>query len=384
MKSRLEKEEEDPTSDTERDIGMRIARICYFLYSNGKPFADYEKLLLLHHLNHVMIGNINHSRHFPRQFLPFVADVIKKRKVKFLSSRMVQTGFRPALAITADLATFQLKCRHFTAAIVCVPDAEDLLQVCYLDQPVIGPRAGRDLAKQIDEVLANHEVDADQIKSTFTDGAYHHDSVPKYLEELWDVDPGDVHHAWDAMHKSALEDGHLLKLDKFKWVEDVTTTVCEGFKMFRVGKKYFMLNEICDRLNLKLAHPTTLSETRMANYKFVVLNNFVKDLKPIIIALETIQQEKCAGNSKERAEADVAAAYRSKIFTRKFILKVTGMSDIYNVYGNITNILQKVNVLPHEKYDMFVKLIDKLKMMVKTVDISFCSVCSPVLCHGVF
>ena len=186
---------------------------------------------------------------------------------------------------------------------------------------MIGPRSGRDLAKQIDEVLANHEVDADQIKSTFTDGAYHHDSVPKYLEELWDVDPGDVHHAWDAMHKSALEDGHLLKLDKFKWVEDVTTTVCEGFKMFRVGKKYFMLNEICDRLNLKLAHPTTLSETRMANYKFVVLNNFVKDLKPIIIALETIQQEKCAGNSKERAEADVAAAYRSKIFTRKFILK---------------------------------------------------------------
>ena len=92
MKSRLEKEEEDPTSDTERDIGMRIARICYFLYSSGKPFTDFEKLLLLHHhLNHVKIGNINHSRHFPQKFLPFVDAVIKKMKIKFLSSWMVQT-----------------------------------------------------------------------------------------------------------------------------------------------------------------------------------------------------------------------------------------------------------------------------------------------------
>ena len=52
---------------------------------------------------------------------------------------------------------------------------------------------GRDLAKQIDDVLANHEVVADQIESTVTDGAYHHDSIPKYLEELWELEPGDVH-----------------------------------------------------------------------------------------------------------------------------------------------------------------------------------------------
>ena len=160
-------------------------------------------------------------------------------KIKFFSSRMVQTGFRPALAITADLATFQLRCRHFTAAIVCVPDAEELLQVCYLDQPVIGPRTGRDLAKQIDEVLANHEVVPEQIESTVTDGAYHHDSVPMYLEELWEVEPGDVHHAWDAMHKSALEDGHILKLEKFKWMRMLHQLFVRGLRCSGLEKSTF-------------------------------------------------------------------------------------------------------------------------------------------------
>ena len=91
--------------------------------------------------------------------------------------------------------------------------------------------------------------------------------------------PGEIHHDWDAMHKSALEDGHLLDLSEYKWVVRVTETVCDVFKLFRKGQKYFLLNEICNRLQLKLAQLATLPETRMANYKYLVLRNLVKDLK---------------------------------------------------------------------------------------------------------
>jgi hypothetical protein len=53
-----------------------------------RNFSFYTTILIL---NHVKIGNINHSRHFPQKFLPFVDAVIKKIKIKFLSSWMVQT-----------------------------------------------------------------------------------------------------------------------------------------------------------------------------------------------------------------------------------------------------------------------------------------------------
>ena len=73
-----EKEKEDPTSDSERAIGMRIGRVCYYLFKRGKPYAEFEQLLLLHNLNNVKIGNLNHSIQFPRKFLPFVAGEVKK------------------------------------------------------------------------------------------------------------------------------------------------------------------------------------------------------------------------------------------------------------------------------------------------------------------
>ena len=227
------------------------------------------------------------------------------------------------------------------------------------------------------------------------DGAYHHDSVPKYLEELLEVPEGQIHHAWDHMHKSALEDGHIAKIAEFDWVAETVNTVTEGVRMFRVGKKYFLLQQICDRLDIRLVHLATLPETRMANYKRVVLKNFDADIQPIIIGLEEIQLEKAGGNSKEREEAEAAAAFRAKIFNKKFVLRLTGTSyfiniliffinvfialglcDVYDVYGNICNILQKVDTLPYEKYDIFTKLLEKLRDMVKTIKLSDCPGCA--------
>ena len=377
VKTNEEISKADPTTDTEMSIGMRIARICYFLYTRAKPFTDFEFLLLLHNLNGVKIGNINHSRKFAAKFLPFVATVIKERKIEFITSRMIQTGFRPPLALTADLATFRLKCRHFMAVITCTPDSEKLLQVITLAQPPIGPRRGKDLTDQIDDVVQEHHISPSQIPSTATDGAYHHDHVQEFLDEKWGIKEGEINHAWDAMHKSALEDGHLLKKPEFQWIVEVTATVLECFRMFRVAKKYYLLMQVFERLEMKLAHPTTLPETRMANYKYVVLQNFDKDLHPMNVRLETIQVEKCEGNSKDRQDADNAAVMRSKIYNRLFLLKLTGMCDIYNVYGHITNILQEVDKLPYEKYDKFESLIKKLGTMVDTILVSDCPKCTP-------
>ena len=65
-------------------------------------------------------------------------------------------------------------------------------------------------------------------------------------------------------------------------------------------------------------HSLTINSPTDAHYKEEVdePNNSESDLKPIFIGLENIQHEKCDVNSKEWAEADVAAAYRSKNFTR--------------------------------------------------------------------
>ena len=209
---------------------MRIARVCYYLYRRARSFSESENLLLIQHLNDTKIGNINHSRNFPSVFLKSVAEIIQELKIEFNSSNIFQTGFKPALAITADLATFRLKCRHFMASITCIPDSEKLIQVVYLGQPVIGPRKGLDLATQIKTVLDKHRITAEQIESAVYDGAYHHDHVPEHLDCLLGVNEGDIHHAYDHMHKSALENKHIMKLKEFHWVVEVCDTLCESLK----------------------------------------------------------------------------------------------------------------------------------------------------------
>ena len=77
-----EKEISEKSTNTEIEIGMRIARICYYLYTNARPFTDFENLLLLQHLNDTKIGNINHSRMFPIYFLNSVAFVVQQLKIK--------------------------------------------------------------------------------------------------------------------------------------------------------------------------------------------------------------------------------------------------------------------------------------------------------------
>ena len=72
----VEKQEEEKSTKSEIDIGLRIVRTCFHLYTKARPFSDFESLLILQHLNDIQIGNINHSKLFPRKFLPYKCTII--------------------------------------------------------------------------------------------------------------------------------------------------------------------------------------------------------------------------------------------------------------------------------------------------------------------
>ena len=215
------------------------------------------------------------------------------------------------------------------SCITCVPDSERLIEVVYFGQPVIGPRTGMDLAQQIKVLLDAHEIIAAQIESAVYDGAYHHDHIPEDLDQLLEVIRGSIHHAYDHMHKSALEDVHIGKMKEFEWLQDVTSTVCDCLKKFRTGKNHYLLTQICEELECRLAHLCTLPETRMANYKRLVYKNFLINYHPMIVGLDKIQADKCNGLLKDRQEADTMAVLRGKIWNKRFILRATGACDIY-------------------------------------------------------
>ena len=52
---------------------------------------------------------------------------------------------------------------------------------------------------------------------------------------------------------------------------------------------------------------------------------------------------------------------------KKTCLNLSGLCDIYSVFGHGVNILQTVNMLPHEKYKKFMMCINVLTNMRETI-----------------
>ena len=68
-------------------------------------------------------------------------------------------------------------------------------------------------------------------------------------------------------------------------------------------------------------------------------------------------------DSKERQKAADAEKLMNSICNVKFVLILSGITDIYEKYGELINVFQKVNSLPHKRFDTFIHVCNKMKMM---------------------
>ena len=57
-----------------------------------------------------------------------------------------------------------------------------------------------------------------------------------------------------------------------------------------------------------------------------------------------------------------------KICNKKFVLELSGISDIYNVFGNVVNYCQEVDILPYERFDKVKEALSQLKDMIEHIE----------------
>ena len=112
--------------------------------------------------------------------------------------------------------------------------------------------------------------------------------------------------------------------------------------------------------------------------------NFRKDYCAIVQCIENTKTEMRKGNSKERQKAADAEKLMNSICNVKFVLTLSGIIDIYDKYGELINIVQKVNSLPHERFDAFIHVCDEMKKMSEKINHEECDVkaCSWATYHS--
>ena len=113
--------------------------------------------------------------------------------------------------------------------------------------------------------------------------------------------------------------------------------------------------------------------TRFANsIRFVVINIRL-DYEAIVAALEKLHDlNKHSSDSKDQEHSRDAQRILSQIRNKQFCLHLSGLSDVYDLFGIFVNEVQKVNVLSHERYDNPLQVLDRMKDMKAHIDHDDC------------
>ena len=92
----------------------------------------------------------------------------------------------------------------------------------------------------------------------------------------------------------------------------------------------------------------------------------------LISCLEEVKGLYFNGRSDQKKKAETAEDILNSIYNIKFSLTLAVLIDVYEIYSQISVLLQKVSTLPHTRYDQFVECIEDFKEMLGHVDITCC------------
>ena len=82
-----------------------------------------------------------------------------------------------------------------------------------------------------------------------------------------------------------------------------------------------------------------------------------------------------APNARVHEKGDNAPELKGKILNVHFLLNLSGLADAYGQFGAVVNVAQMVHLLPHERYELYMKAVEHLADMTKCLsDQSKCGV----------
>ena len=208
QESRLNQNRDDVRDG--KAAALRCARLCYELYRKGRPFTDYPETVAAVVAGGTFMGETNHSAEFAASFLTSVAAVVREKITQYLKTPLLQTGFKPPVKIIADKDTKKHRTRQIIALTTFFPDAEELIQTLYISHPVVKHHTGEDIAEHLYSNLIQF-LSADQYQGGSYDGAYFHQSVPKYLGEKYGVEDEHIQNDHDWLHKCGICEKNVRK-----------------------------------------------------------------------------------------------------------------------------------------------------------------------------
>ena len=165
------------------------------------------------------------------------------------------------------------------------------------------------------------------------------------------------------------------------WLEKLVSLCGQLYRMFMWGNYYDRLESAAGDLGMNFVALVNFSETRFANSKFLVFLKMLRNLEPVLFVLET-DIERATANKNNGCEATVsslqergkvAREIRGRLRNQETLLQLSGVTDIYSLYGKLINIAQMYTILPHQRLDLFNGALTDWDTMTEHFDDENCS-----------
>ena len=348
-------------------IGMNIFRIRYNAIKQGKGYLEFEDDLLTAHLNHVDLGDINHSRMFAAELTDQIGKVIEEVLKENISSILPNTEKARPVGIVADKITPNKRTGHILGLILPVPEnpiSEPFLVPIMLNLPPVKEHNAIALADQILQGVRAMGVSDDQIEGLGVDGQYVKLGVKKQLVQKLEVSgvssvqlQGWITEIWEPAHNINLADHYVRDMSMFDWLVHATNEVGDITEVLGIGKGLEQCLDAASELDENLYRLKSYSKTRFAAHAEKSFSNFEKSFLIIVRALE----ERSESNTKKVRET--AQGHLKAILSAEFIATHLGLIDVYRELAQASCNIQKVEQFPWQVVNRLKQIIAKLRDM---------------------
>ena len=374
LDSRVREKKEERIMGREKKIGLVLGNVGYYLQNKGRPNSDFTPLVNILAKAGVDVGDINHSSEFLASWSLECSEVVRKRVLQYFNTELAQTGQRPPAKVIADKATWKHETRMVSGLVTVVPDSPNLLQAFFTGSKACPGGTGDEMTESLVQVLDPY-VTGNQYLGLAADGATLHCNVGTKLSEHFGKEG---HDCYDPLHKAGLVDCHMRGQPgpEFQFLKTITDTISDIYTVFNMGKEFAHFFNVAKQLaeegvDINFKIPRFFSETRFANYSHLVYSGFVENFPAVMKTLVEVQEAGMgkAPSSHAWKKADKCAGLQILVYSLTFLLCLCAICDIYSHYSRSVNVLQIVNILPHEKFDIFEKeCLGKLEEMTSSIE----------------
>ena len=170
-------------------------------------------------------------------------------------------------------------------------------------------------------------------------------------------------------------DNHIREDKNFEWLVEIQDICRKIYSTFNWGKNHENFLQTCIDLDIDRKQLTNFQMTRFANSVRFVFINIREDYQAVRQSLcDIVSSKENSANAKDRGNAEEARTVLRKINSWIYSLCLSGCADLYDMFGCLSNVCQKVDLLPFERYDEVQSLIKTINKMYKTMEHSDCNV----------